>query len=170
MARLHHGSARRTQRGSALLISIIFLVVLGLLGMASMSTSRIELRMANNTEARTTAYQTAQALTDAVVATPSMTPVVGAAGYTLCTPNLACDAASINMPAGELADAVTAGHLSGTAELTAPGNSPPPRGLGFSADKFSASSFEVSAAYDRTDEGLGAAVVTQGIIVVTPLY
>ena len=159
------------QRGGVLLVSIIFLVVLGLLGLASMNTSRIALRMANNTEAQTSAYQAAQALADAVAATPSMTPIIGNAGYTVCTPAVdPCNAETLFLPPSDLADAIDAGDLWGTAVMRDPTNNPPPRGLGFSADKFTATSFEVNTTFDRAAEGLGTADVTQGIIVVTPIY
>jgi len=158
------------QSGSVLLVSIIFLLVLGLLGLASMSTSRIELRLANNTESQTSADQAVQALADVVVAIPAMTPIVGAAGYTLCTPGVSpCNNESIYMPAGDLTAEVDAGHLWGSAVMTAPGNSPPPRGLGFSADKFTSTAFEVNAQFDRTAAGLGTANITQGILIVTPI-
>jgi len=158
------------QSGSVLLVSIIFLLVLGLLGLASMSTSRIELRLANNTESQTSADQAVQALADAVVAIPAMTPVVGSAGYTLCTPGvLPCNAESLYMPAGDLAAAVAAGYLRGSAVMTAPSNSPPPRGLGFSADKFTATGFEMNATFDRAAAGLGTADITQGILIVMPI-
>jgi Tfp pilus assembly protein PilX len=159
------------QRGGVLLVSIIFLVVLGLLGLASMNTSRIALRMANNTEAQSSAYQAAQALADAVAAVPAMTPIIGNAGYTVCTPDVdPCNAETLFLPPSDLADAIDAGELWGTAVMRDPTNNPPPRGLGFSADKFTATSFEVNATFDRAAEGLGTAEVTQGIIVVTPIY
>ena len=159
------------QRGSALLVAIIFLVVLGLLGLASMNTSRLELRMANNTEARTTALQAAQALLDAIAAIPSMTPVTGGAGYALCTPGVTpCDAETIYMPDGPLTDLVTDGSLSARVEITAPENSPPYRGLGFSADKFAMTPFEATATYDRAADGLGSATVTEGMVLIIPLY
>jgi hypothetical protein len=89
----------------------------------------------------------------------------------VCTPGVAdCDNESIYMPDGELADDVAAGHLTATAVMTAPSNGPPPRGLGFSADKFNATTFEVNAVYDRADARLGTADITQGLIVVTPIY
>lgn len=172
----HHG-----QRGGVLVVSLIFLIVLGLLGLAGMGMSRVELRLAGNTEARATAMQAAQGLADAVVATPSMTPVLGGAGYTVCTPVAStqsrqarkiddCSNGTIDMPGGVLADDVAAGNLTATAVMTAPSNGPPPRGLGFSADKFSATTFEINAVYDRTNERLGTADITQGLIVVTPNY
>jgi hypothetical protein len=158
------------QRGSVLLVSLIFLIVIGLLGLSSMQISRLELRMASNEEVRASAFQVAQALADAVAATPAMTPVVGGAGFTLCTPGVApCDLESLFMPDPALAPDVAAGSLTGVAVLTAPGNTAPPRGLGFSADKFAASRFEVTTTFDRADEGLGQATVTQGLLIVTPL-
>ena len=110
------------------------------------------------------------ATTIMIVSTPAMTPVLGGIGFTLCTPGVVpCDLSSLFMPAGPLAPDVAAGHLFATATLTAPTNIPPPRGFGFSADKFAASLYQIDATYDRADEGLGRADVTQGLIVLTPL-
>ena len=159
------------ERGSALIVAIIFLVVLGLLGLASMNTSRLELRMANNTEARTTALQAAQALLDAIAAIPAMTPVTGGAGFRVCTPGVVpCNSETIYMPDGPLTPFVADGSLWATARITAPSNSPPPRGLGFSADKFAATPFEATATFDRAADGLGSATVTEGMILILPLY
>jgi hypothetical protein len=157
------------QRGSVLLVSLIFMMVIALMGLTSMQTSKLEMRMSMNEEMRTSAFEIAQAMADAIVATPAMTPVVGGAGYTLCTPGQPnCDLASIFMPQGDLSPEVAAGHLSATAVLLAPGGSPPPRGLGFSADKFAASGFQVTTSYDRGDEGLGASTLNQGLLILTP--
>jgi len=162
-------SAQR-QRGAVLLVSLIFLIVMSLLALSSMQTSRLELRMANNEEVRTSAHQAAQALIDAIVSTPAMTPVIGGVGFTLCTPGQpGCNLETLFMPVGALAPEVDAGHLYGSAVLTAPTNIPPPRGLGFSTDKFAASIFELTTTYDRADAGLGRADVTQGLVVLTPL-
>lgn len=159
-----------TQRGGVLLVALVFLVVLGLFGLSSMQSSRLQLRMASNEEVRVNAHQAAQALVDAVAGTPDMTPVIGGAGYTLCTPGQsACDQESLFMPDGDLSDEVDNGYLYGTAVMTAPTNSPPPRGLGFSADKFTSTAFQVEATYDRADDGLGRADVTAGLIILTPI-
>lgn len=161
-------ATRTSQRGGVLLVSLVFLIVIGLLGLSSLSTSRLELRMANNEEVRTNALQMALALADAVVATPAMTPVFGNTGYTLCTPGQpACDNASLFMPDPQLAPDVAAGYLSGTVVLRTPPSSPPPRGLGFSADKFSAAGFQLTSTYDRADEGLGNVTVSQGLLILT---
>lgn len=160
----------RTQSGAVLLVALVFLVVLGLFGLTSMQSSRLQLRMANNEEVRINAHQAAQALVDAVAGTPDMTPVIGGAGYTLCTAGQPdCDRESLFMPDGALTADVDDGYLWGTAVMTAPTNSPPPRGLGFSADKFTSTAFQVETTYDRADEGLGRADVTAGLIILTPI-
>jgi hypothetical protein len=171
MNMIYNLSTQRTREtGSVLMVSLVFLIVLGLIGLSSMQTSRLELRMAGNEEMRANAFQIAQSLSDAIVATPAMTPVIGGAGFTLCTPGQPnCDLPSLFMPDPALDPDVVAGHLGGTAVLTAPGNTPPPRGLGFSADKFAASRFQLQTTYDRADEGLGRASITQGLIILTPL-
>lgn len=159
---------RNDQRGGVLLVSLIFLIVIGLLGLSSLTTSRLELRMANNEEVRTSALQMAMAFADGVVATPAMTPVFGNVGYTLCTPGQPdCDNPSLFMPDPNLAPEVAAGNLSGTVVLRTAGNSPPPRGLGFSADKFAAAGFQLTSTYDRADEGLGSATISQGLLILT---
>ncbi len=164
----HH--ARFQQHGATLLVALVFLVVLGMLTMSSMQATRLQLRMSNNEESRVTALQAAQAMTDAIAATPAMTPVSGGIGYTLCTPDGGddCDRESLFMPDGELAAEVDDGNLTAQAVVTSPPGSPPPRGLGYSADKFGATSFSVTSNYNRADEGRGRAVVNAGLVVLTP--
>ncbi len=48
------------QQGSALIIAMVFLIVLTLLGMSTMTTSRTELRMANNAQFASLAFQAAE--------------------------------------------------------------------------------------------------------------
>lgn len=158
------------QAGIVLPVTLIFLVVIGLLGLASMQMTRLQLRMSTNDEIRANAFQIAQSLSDAIVATPAMTPLIGGAGFTLCTPGQPdCNLETIYMPAAELASEVDDGHLRGVAVLVAPGNMPPWRGSGYSADKFSASQFAVNTTYDRSAEGLGQASVTQGVMIFSPI-
>jgi hypothetical protein len=42
---------------------------------------------------------------------------------------------------------------------------PPPRVLETSLDKFSATTFQVSANFDRTDEAMGSVRVVEGLLV-----
>jgi Flp pilus assembly protein TadG len=153
------------QRGAVMMVTLVFLVVLGIMALTSMQSSKLELRMAGNEAVRATAHQISQALIDAIIATPAMTPVIGNTGFTLCTngqPN--CDLASLFMP-GVLAADVAAGDLMANGTLVAIGNPPP--GTGYSADDFEANFYTVNSTYDRSDEGLGRAAITQGIIILT---
>ena len=45
------------QRGSALIISMIFLIILTILGLSTMTTSRVEIRMAVNQQSANQAFQ-----------------------------------------------------------------------------------------------------------------
>ena len=157
--------ANTQQRGAVLLVTLVFLVVLAVMGLSSMRTAKLELRMAGNDADRANAHQIAQAMIDAVVATPAMTPVIGTVGFTVCTPGQPnCNLDSIFMPAGPLAGEVGAGHLSATAQLISAGAAPP--GMGYSSD-FDGAYYSVTATYDRSDEGLGNTSVTQGLVVIT---
>jgi hypothetical protein len=158
------------QRGVVLFISLIMLVVIGMLSLSLMGMSRVELRMANNEEARMNALQMAQAISDIIVADPDKTPVVGGAGYTMCTSSLSgCDAEMSGLPDNYITTAITDGHLSASATRSDPEFRPPPRGMGFSASKFVGTSFRLRSTYDRTEDGQGYGAVEEGLIVLIPL-
>jgi Tfp pilus assembly protein PilX len=78
-------SSRHQQRGAILVIALIFLITITLYTISSMRSSNLGLFMAQNEESRVSATQGAQALADAIVASPASTPVVGDSGYTVCT-------------------------------------------------------------------------------------
>jgi hypothetical protein len=60
------------QAGSALIVALVFLIILTILGLSSMSTSRLELRMANNTQFADLAFQAAESGIDLMLATPAL--------------------------------------------------------------------------------------------------
>ena len=158
------------QRGVVLFISLVMLVVIAMLSLSLMGMSRVEMRMANNEESRISALQMAQGLSDIIVADPDKTPVVGGAGYKLCTSSLTgCDAEMTSLPDNALATAVVDGHLSASATRADPEFRPPPRGMGFSASKFVGTSFRLRSTYDRTEDGQGYGAVEEGLIVLIPL-
>jgi hypothetical protein len=158
------------QRGVVLFISLIMLVVIAMLSLSLMGMSRVEMRMANNEEARINALQMAQAISDIIVADPDKTPVVGGAGYMLCTSSLTgCDAEMTDLPDNHITTAVNDGHLTASATRADPEFRPPPRGMGFSASKFVGTSFRLRSTYDRTEDGQGFGAVEEGLIVLIPL-
>ncbi len=168
MARMIH--SRASQSGAILVIVLVFLGVITLLSMSSMRGSTTGIYMAQNEEARFAGIQEAQALTEAIVSDPATTPVIGGAGYSICTiAEPGCDNYNIPLPV-YLENQVTLGHLSARIARLSPPSKPPPRVLESSIDKFSAASFQISATYDRSAEGLGRVELNEGVIVLVPNF
>ena len=162
-------TTRNRQGGAILVIALMFLVAITLFTISSMRSGNIGLFMAQNEESRIAAEQAAQALADAVVATPASTPVTGMTGYTACTPGQKnCTRTDLPVTNPELASAVAANHISARVERTGTIFRPPPRAVQTSIDKFSSASFRVVTTFDRVDEGLGREQVTEGVLVLIP--
>lgn len=159
------------QSGAILVMTMIFLVAISIIAAASMQSSNLGLLMAQNEESRVSAVQGAQALADAIVSTPSATPVVGGAGFTICTPGgYNCNRDDLIISNSILALAVAQGHISARVQRDGPLLRPPPRSIESSIDKFTAASFDVTTTYDRTDEQLGRQQVTEGVLVLVPNF
>ena len=163
--------SRVLQHGAVLVMTMIFLVAISILAVASMQSSNVGLFMAQNEESRVSAMQGAQALADAIVSNPAATPVIGGAGFTICTPGLYnCNRDDLVIENGVLALAVAQGHVSARVQRDGPLLRPPPRSIESSIDKFTAASFEVTTTYDRTGEQLGRQQVTEGVLVLVPNF
>ena len=161
--------SRHKQGGAILVIALMFLVAITLFTISSMRSSNIGLFMAQNEESRVTATQAAQALADAIVASPASTPVVGMTGYTACTAGeTGCNRNDLPVTDPILASAIANDHISARVERIGTTFRPPPRVVETSIDKFSSASFRVITTYDRTDEGLGHQQVTEGVLVLVP--
>ena len=160
---------KRKQGGAILVVALMFLVAITLFTISSMRSSNIGLFMAQNDESRITAEQAAQALADAIVASPASTPVVGTTGYTACTAGESgCNRNDLPVNDPVLASAVASDHIHARVERTGTIFRPPPRVVETSIDKFSSASFRVVTTYDRIDEGLGHEQVTEGVLVLVP--
>ena len=159
----------RRQSGVILIVSLVFLIAITLLTVASMRSSNIGLHMAQNDESRTVAIQGAQALADAIVSDPKTTPVIGEPGFTVCTATETnCQRNDLTMTDAGMAQYTASGVVSARVERMFPALRPAPRGVESSMDKFVAASFEVRSTYDRVDEGLGKQTVVEGILVLVP--
>lgn len=162
-------SLRHKQRGAILVIALMFLVAITLYTISSMRSSNIGLFMAQNEESRVAAAQAAQALADAIVASPASTPVVGTTGFTACTAGeTGCTRNDLPVTDPVLASAIANNYISARVERTGSVFRPPPRVVETSIDKFSSASFRVITTYDRVDEGLGHEQVTEGVLVLVP--
>ena len=159
----------KRQRGAILVIALMFLVAITLFTISSMRSSNIGLFMAQNEESRVAAEQAAQALADAIVASPASTPVVGTSGYTACTANESgCNRNDLPVSDPVLATAVASSYMSARVERTGAVFRPPPRVVQTSIDKFSSASFRVVTTFDRVNEGLGHEQITEGVLVLVP--
>ena len=168
MARLIH--SRTSQSGAILVIALVFIGIITLLSMSSMRGSTTGINLAQNEEARFAGIQQAQALTEAIVSDPATTPVIGGAGFSICTAaEPGCDLYDVVLPP-DIEIEVVLGRLSARIERLSPPTKPPPRAVESSIDKFSAASFQISATYDRSAEGLGRVELAEGIIVLVPNF
>jgi len=159
----------RPQQGAILMTALLFLVTITLLTLSSMRSSNIGLHLAQNEESHATAGQAAQALVDAIVASPASTPVVGGTGYSACTPGeTGCDSNDLPVPNATLAAEVAADHIQARVDRVGTLFRPPPRSVETSIDKFTSASFRVVTTYDRIDDGLGQEKITGGVLVLVP--
>ena len=159
------------QGGVILIVTMVFLVAISLLTVSSMQASNIGLFMAQNEESRIAAEQGAQALADAIFSDPSATPVIGGAGFTICTAGESgCDQFDLPVENAVLATAISNGYMSARVEREGPMTRPPPRAVESSIDKFSSAAFEVTTTFDRTDESLGRQQISEGVLVLVPNF
>jgi Tfp pilus assembly protein PilX len=165
----NYTAPKHKQRGAILVIALMFLVAITLYTISSMRSSNIGLFMAQNEESRIAAEQAAQALADAIVASPASTPVVGTTGYTACTAGeTGCNHNNLPVTNPVLASAVANNYIQARVERTGILFRPPPRVVETSIDKFTSAQFRVVTTYDRIDEGLGHEQVTEGVLVLVP--
>ncbi|MBP1149298.1 MULTISPECIES: pilus assembly PilX family protein [Methylocaldum] len=170
---MKHFSNLHIQRGAALVVSLLILLVVTIVGLAGMRTSTQELRMASNAEDKETAFQQAQAAIDYLVNNPDLLPVIGNVGYALCTANqtkadgTACDQTNIDLPAPPFDDSAT-----GTSRLRLtrqnPGTGLPPRLLATSSAMFASAYYLGESQYDATGVGRGAAGLGAGLMRIIP--
>lgn len=158
--RSHH--LPQSQRGVALAVALILLVVLTLLALSGVRLSTMELRMALNDELRVGAYQQAQSLVDVSIRQFSNTPVL-TPDTVICARD--CSNVRVTLPAGYASD-LSNDYINVTIRGIPPLQAEPPVGTGFSIAVFDASFLQVTGEYDKNTLGLGKATINEGIAVV----
>lgn len=159
------------QRGVALAVALILLVVLTLLALSGIRLSTMELRMALNDELRVAAFEQAQSLVDGTVRTFSNTPIL-APGITRCVNTIPDKCTTANSLT--LSDTIktkfgvndTSVSVNVLIERIPPQNAEPPINSGFSLSSFDAAYMQVSGLWDKNAVGLGNAIVREGIAIV----
>jgi hypothetical protein len=161
--------SQKGQRGAALAVALILLVVITLLSLSGMRFTTLDNRMAMNQELRVESLQMSQALLDSVVATDSNIVVFGNTGYSNCTARVVgCNQYTLQLPDFRWAPMLENGEMRARVVMTGDGEAPPRLSarLGSSLPKLRASSFEVTADYDRVSQGESRNEVGQGMILI----
>lgn len=160
------------QSGVVLVVALVLLVAITLLSLAGMSTTTLELLMATNQQARTNAFQQAEAGIDAVAGNLDNFNVVGAVGAQRCTTDFHHDRyynATDEVTCGS-SDLVVPSEYDLTYSRAAVGRLPPrlqaaPRFIETSAEKLKVATFKVDSRHDARNARGGRAEHNQGMIV-----
>lgn len=166
--RMSAGNTSASVRGSVLLTSLIFLLILTLAAATTMRTSTLELRMAGNEQQRVETFELTQSILDEVVGNPDNIRVSGDLGYVNCTPGISGCTANDVVVNNDLLPSSQAANAAVIVERLAPALSAPPRGVNTSSDAFSAARFEVDTTYDGTADNEGKVGIVQGVLVLVP--
>ncbi|HJX18751.1 MAG TPA: PilX N-terminal domain-containing pilus assembly protein [Acidiferrobacterales bacterium] len=161
-------TALSAQRGASLFVSLILMTALTLVALGSLSTSLMELRMANNTEAGMSAFQQAQAGIDATLASPADYYIVnGSIGDTRCYNIAGCIASITSMPA-PISPPEEGVHKVRITRVTSETCPPRTRDSASSCAKLRATSFVSESIYNNSLAGQGQAELAQGYIRLMP--
>jgi hypothetical protein len=159
------------QRGVALAVALILLVVLTLLALSGIRLSAMELRMALNDELRIASFEQAQSMVDTTVRRFTNTPIL-APGVTRCyktVTDICSNAGTLFLSADvreqfDLDD--TDVNVNVWIERIPPQNAEPPVNSGYSISSFDAAYMQVTGLWDQNALGRGASTVREGVAVV----
>ena len=158
------------QKGAVLIVSLLFLLILSIIGVSSLRSGMMEHRMTANEQDRQEAFQMAQsaieemALRANIIVTGVVGEVVGCNNGTGCDLTFT-DSDGIAVGGAMLDDSAQNVRIT----RLAPETSAPPRlsGREFSVKNFSATYFNVRAEHNTKGQGQWAAI-NQGYLVIIP--
>jgi hypothetical protein len=158
-------SVDHKQRGAALIVSLIILLIVTIIAVTAVRMSNVNLRSALNEEFRVEAFQQAQSIVDALVSIPTNTPVSGNAGVKYCLPGdntCPTNRQVITLPTDQFATDLASGKVTAQVERLFPPFSAPP--LGYSARCFQSARFSAQGTLDRSEDGQGRTTIHEGIV------
>lgn len=160
----------RHQSGVVLVVALVLLVAITLLSLAGISTTTLELLMATNQQARTEAFQQAEAGIEAITGNSDNFTVSGLVGRERCTPGFDDTGTDINCG---LSDLIVPSEYDPTYSKAAVRRLPPlfqsaPRFAPSSHQRFEFAAFNIDSRYDARDVRGGRAEHNQGLIVSVP--
>lgn len=154
-------SERTSQRGVALAMALILLLVLTVIGVVGMRTSILELAMSRNEQERISAFERAQSLVDAILSNSENFAVAGVVGDEVCL-RFGDGTCTIDIPD----DVVEGAHRPRSTGVTVyEGCGAPPPATNSSSTLFDAANFTVEATYDGAEAKQGRATIGQGVMV-----
>ena len=164
-------SSAQKQQGTALVVSLLLLIVMTLIVLAGSRNSSLQLRMASNLQSRVEAQQWAQAGLDFAV---TLTPAQTAGATSICStfnPEETC-AITIDMP-GVFNNSspngtswiylVEAGGIGGSG-----GSDDCGRALAIDPEFFDCTFYEAYSTYDNTKNGGGRSTLGTGMVRIVP--
>lgn len=167
-------SPRSRQTGAALGIALLILLIITILGVAAVRATQVELKLSQNAESRMAATQAAQSMV-AFVSTADNMPVNDNIAFHACV--RASSVSTRIMPVCETAasDIVLTGI---TTPLLAHGYADVRReqplfvevnvlravGYELSAKNYDFARFTATGGYDRSNDGMSAAEITEGVL------
>ena len=167
---------RTMQRGAALGVALLMLVIITLLGIAAVRATQVELKLSKNAESSLAATQAAESLVAYVISKPESLPVNGTPDFKTCVipsdvrsdlPLFTCPSGSVvldmgtaTLPLREYGYALAQRESPLFVEV----NVLRDRGFELSAKNYDFARFNVTGGYDRASDGLSAAEVTESIL------
>lgn len=160
------------QQGVVLVVALVLLVAITLLSLAGISTTTLELMMATNQQARTNAFQQAEAGVDAVGSNLDNFAIVGLVGEQRCTPGfhddryydasgeITCSSPDLAVPA-----AYDPTYSRATVGRLPPRLQAAPRFIETSVEKLKVATFKIDSRFDARETRGGRAEHNQGMIV-----
>jgi hypothetical protein len=166
MTRLLRPSSRSAQKGATLFLTLIMLVVITIISLATLGTSLMELRMSNNAESSMSAQQAALSAVDNVIHNQDVNfVIVGDVGHKNCTSGVSgCADYSVTLPAPF--NSYTKVKIERESETMCP---PRMQHYPTSCTNSKAASFNVYSEFDHSALGQGRSEANQGYIKVFPI-
>lgn len=169
-------SADNRQRGAALAVALVLLVVLTLLGVAAVRTTQTQLRLASNAESRTNAMQLAESLIETVASDSNNTPVDYNPDFRSCylpangAPSalFACDSDAVQIPlasSNSSGDILTYGYAEVRRVLPLFVTVNVMREAQTSARQYDFARYSITGGIDRSSEGRSAAEIVESLLV-----
>lgn len=162
-----------SQRGAALAIALLMVVIITLLGVAALRATQVELKLAQNAESRMSAIENAESMARYAESTYGTLPVDGNLSFTACVLPAVVRTAEFSCPSSSISTSNSTSQLQlygyalirREAPLFVEVNVLREVGHETSAKNYDFARFTIVGGYDRTPQRMSAAEITEGRLV-----